>query len=307
MRVFVAGATGAVGSRLLPLLVKTGHTVAGMVRNADSAKAVERAGATAVIADGLDGAAVRTAVLATKPEVIVHQMTALGGMTDLRRFDRSFAISNRLRTEGLDHLLRAAKEVGTRRLVAQSFCGWPYARKGGPVKSEEDALDPDPPKELRRTLDAIRYLERAVTTSGLEGIALRYGSFYGPDTGLLSKPILEQIRKRQFPLIGDGNGWWSLLHIQDAAAAAAIAVERGPSGIYNIVDDEPAPVREWLPFLAKRVGGKEPRRLPTWLARIVAGDHLVKMMTEARAGSNAKAVRELNWRPAYASWRQGFT
>ena len=306
MKVFVAGATGAVGCRLVPLLVAAGHGVFGMSRSPDKAAAIERTGATAVIVDGLDRAAVRAAVLATQPDVVVHQLTALRGMTDLRKFDRTFAQSNRLRTQGLDYLLAAAREAGTRRIVVQSYCGWPYARTGLPVKTEDDVLDPDPPKELRRSLDAIRHLERAATTSGLDGVVLRYGSFYGPDTGMLSAAALDQIRRRQFPLIGDGNGWWSFLHIDDAAAAAAIAVERGACGIYNIVDDQPAPAREWLPELARIIGAKPPLHVPAWLARILAGEHLVKMMTQARAGSNVKAKRELGWRPLHPSWREGF-
>lgn len=306
MKVFVAGATGAVGCRLVPLLVAAGHVVFGMSRSPDKAAAIERTGATAVIVDGLDRAAVRAAVLATQPDVVVHQLTALRGMTDLRKFDRTFAQSNRLRTQGLDYLLAAAREAGTRRIVVQSYCGWPYARTGLPVKTEDDVLDPDPPKELRRSLDAIRHLERAATTSGLDGVVLRYGSFYGPDTGMLSAAALDQVRRRRFPLIGDGNGWWSFLHIDDAAAAAAIAVERGACGIYNIVDDQPAPAREWLPELARIIGAQPPLRVPAWLGRLLAGEHLVKMMTQARAGSNVKAKRELGWRPLHPSWREGF-
>jgi 2-alkyl-3-oxoalkanoate reductase len=306
MRVFVAGATGAVGCRLVPLLVAPGHVVFGMSRSPDKAAAIERTGATAVIADGLDRAAVRAAVLAAKPDVVVHQLTALRGMTDLRKFDRAFAQTNRLRTRGLDNLLAPAREAGTRRIVVQSYCGWPYARTGPPLKSEDEALDPDPPRELRRSLDAIRYLERAATTSGLDGVVLRYGSFYGPDTGMLSAAALDQVRKRRFPLIGDGNGWWSFLHIDDAAAVAAMAVERGAAGIYNIVDDEPAPAREWLPALARIIGAKPPLHVPAWLGRLLAGEHLVEMMTQARAGSNVKAKRELGWRPLHPSWREGF-
>lgn len=307
MRIFVAGATGAVGTHLIPLLVDAGHDVIGMTHTPQNAQVIERAGASAAIADGLDADAVRTAVLAAKPEVIVHQMTALNGMTDIRRFDHTFARSNRLRTEGLDHLLAAGQEAGARRIVVQSFCGWPYARQGGPVKSEEDPLDSAPPKVLRRTLEAIRYLEDAVTgLQAIEGIVLRYGAFYGPGTGMLAESVLAQVRRRRFPLIGDGNGWWSFVHTRDAAAATAIAVEQGARGIYNIVDDDPAPVHEWLPLLAATIGAKRPRRLPERLAGILAGEHLVEMMTRGRAGSNAKARRELEWQPAYASWRQGF-
>jgi nucleoside-diphosphate-sugar epimerase len=212
-----------------------------------------------------------------------------------------------LRTEGLNNLMAAAKQAGTRRLLAQSFCGWPYAREGGPVKSEDDPLDPAPPREVSRTLAAIRYLEHAVTAaSELDGVVLRYGAFYGDNTGLFDGPLLDQLRRRRVPLIGDANGWWSFLHIDDAAAATAVAIERASPGIYNIVDDEPAPVREWLPALAAMLGAKPPRRIPKWLARVAASEHIVTLMTEVRAGSNAKTKRELLWQPKHASWRQGF-
>jgi nucleoside-diphosphate-sugar epimerase len=261
----------------------------------------------AAVADALNRAAILEAVAAAKPDVIVHEMTSLSAANDLRRFNHSFSATNRLRTEGLQDLLAAAKQAGTPRIVAQSFCGWPYARRGGPVKSEDDPLDPEPPRELRRTLEAIRYLENAVTgSSDIEGVVLRYGAFYGPGTGLLDGPMVDQLRRRRVPLIGDADGWWSFLHIEDAAAATAITVERGEPGIYNIVDDEPAPVREWLPGLAALLGARPPRHIPKWLGRIVAGEHIVTMMTEARAGSNAKAKRDLSWQPAYSSWRQGF-
>jgi nucleoside-diphosphate-sugar epimerase len=268
---------------------------------------IRRAGADAAIVDALDGAAVREAVITANPDVIVHEMTALSGASDLRRFDRVFALTNRLRTEGLDQLLAAAKQAGTRRLVAQSFCGWLFARTGGSVKTEEDPLDPEPPKQLRRTLEAIRYLE-SKTTGAFEGegLVLRYGAFYGPGTGMLDRTMIDQLRRRRLPLIGEANGWWSFLHIDDAAAATATAVERGAAGIYNIVDDEPAPVREWLPVLAAVVGAKPPVRVPKWLARLIAGEHIVTMMTETRAGSNVKAKRDLSLRPVHPSWREGF-
>ncbi len=307
MRVFVAGATGAVGSRLIQLLVSAGHSVVGTTRTPDKAEAIRRAGADVAVLDALDGAAVREAVISAKPDVIVHEMTALSGASDLRRFDSVFALTNRLRTEGLDHLLVAAKQAGTPRVIAQSFGGWPFARTGGPVKTEKDPLDQEPPKQLRRTLDAIRYLENRTTNAFEgEGLVLRYGAFYGPGTGMLDRSMIDQLRRRRVPLIGEANGWWSFLHIDDAAAATAIAVEHGAAGIYNIVDDEPAPVREWLPALAALLGAKPPLRVPKWLARLIAGEHIVTMMTETRAGSNAKAKRDLSWRPAHASWRQGF-
>lgn len=307
MRVFVAGASGAVGSRLVPRLLSAGHSVMGLTRSAAKADAIRRAGAEAAVADALNRAAIVEAVVAAKPDVIVHEMTALGDANDLRRFDRSFSGTNRLRTEGLQNLLAAAKQAGTPRLLAQSFCGWPYARRGGPVKSEDDPLDPEPPRELRQSLEAIRYLENTVTSSSeIEGVVLRYGAFYGPKTGLFDGRTIDQLRRRRVPLIGDGNGWWSFLHIDDAAAATAIAVERGAPGIYNIVDDEPAPVRDWLPALAAVLGARPPWHIPKWLARIAAGEHIVTLMTEARAASNAKAKRDLSWQPMHTSWRHGF-
>jgi len=307
MRVFVAGATGAVGSRLLPLLVAAGHSVVGLTRSALKGDAIRGAGAEPAIADATNRAAIVEAVANAKPDVIVHEMTALGDADDLRRFDRSFAATNRLRTAGLVNLLAAARQAGTRRLVAQSFCGWPYAPIGEPVKSEDDPLDSEPPRELRRILEAIRFLENTVTSSSeIDGVVLRYGAFYGPGTGILAAAMVDQLLRRRVPLIGSGNGWWSFLHVDDAAAATAIAVEHGAPGIYNIVDDEPAPVRDWLPALAAMLGARSPRRVPSWLARITAGAHIVAMMTQARAGSNAKAKRALSWRPAHPTWREGF-
>lgn len=308
MRVFVAGATGAVGSRLTRLLVSSGHSVVGLTRTATKAEAIERAGAEVSVADALNRAAIVAAVTGAKPNVIVHEMTAISAANDLRRFDRSFAATNRLRSQGLDNLLAAAKQAGTPRVIAQSFCGWPYACIGGAVKSEDDPLDPDPPPQMRQPLAAIRYLENGLTAApGIAGLALRYGAFYGPGTGLFAGPMIDRLRRRRVPLIGGGNGWWSFVHVDDAAAATAIAVERGAPGIYNIVDDEPAPVREWLPALAAMLGAKPPRHVPKWLARIAAGQHFVMLMTEARAGSNVKAKRHLGWQPEHASWRRGFT
>lgn len=307
MRVFVAGATGAIGSRLVPRLVAAGHAVVGLTRSTAGGEALRRAGAEPAVADALDAGALRDAVVGARPDAVVHELTGLGAAVDLRRFERTFALTNRLRTEGLDHLLAAARAAGARRIVAQSYCGWPYARTGGPVKSEEDPLDPSPPREQRSSLEAIRYLERSVAgATGMGGIVLRYGAFYGPGTGMFDAAAIDQVRRRRVPLIGDGNGWWSFIHVEDAAAATAAAVENGAPGLYNIVDDDPAPAREWLPALAAMLGAKPPRRVPRWLARILAGDHLVVMMTESRAGSNAKARRELSWEPARSSWRQGF-
>jgi nucleoside-diphosphate-sugar epimerase len=307
MRIFVAGASGAIGSRLVPRLVAAGHSVVGLTRSPARAEAIRRAGGEAAVGDALDRAAIVAAVARARPEVIVHEMTSLRAANDLRRPERAFALTNRLRTQGLDNLLAAARQAGTARLVAQSFCGWPYARAGGAVKSEGDPLDPAPPPPLQATLAAIRYLEeRATASSQIDGIVLRYGAFYGRGTGLFDGPMIDRLRRRRVPLIGDADGWWSFLHVDDAAAATAIAIERGRAGIYNIVDDEPAPVREWLPALAALLGAKPPRRAPKWLARIAAGEHIAMLMTEARAGSNAKARRELSWEPTHASWRQGF-
>ena len=308
MRIFVAGATGAVGRELVPALVAAGHSVTGMTRTAAKADAVKRLGAEPVVADGLDAPAVRAALLAAKPDVVIDEMTDLAAMTDLRHFDRAFAATNQLRTRGNDFLLVAAREAGVKRFIAQSYCGWAYARGGGPVKTEADALDPDPPQELRRALEAIQHLERTVTASAApEGIVLRYGAFYGPDTGMLSSAMIDQLRHRRVPLLGDGGGWWSFVHVEDAASATVAAIEHGrPGSIYNIVDDEPAQVSDWLPVLAGILGAKPPFHVPAWIGRLLAGEHVVSMMTEVRAGSNAKARQELGWRPAYSSWREGF-
>jgi 2-alkyl-3-oxoalkanoate reductase len=306
MRIFVAGATGSVGRRLVPRLVRAGHAVVGLTRTPAKAAFLRDLGAEPAVADALDERTLRAAVAAARPDVIVHELTDLTGASDLRKFDRTFANSNLLRTRGTDHLLAAARDAGVKRFIAQSYCGWPYARSGGNVKSETDPLDPNPPKELQRSLDAIRYLENAVTNAtGIDGVVLRYGSFYGNDTGMFDAGFINEIRKRHVPLIGSGAGWWSFLHIDDAAEATVAAIERG-RGVYNVVDDEPTPVREWLPTLADMLGAKPPIHIPAWLARFFAGEHLVGMMTEARAGSNAKAKNELEWRPQHPSWREGF-
>ena len=309
MRIFVAGATGAIGRPLVAALIMAGHSVVGLTRTPGKADTIRRMGAEPVVADGLDAVAIRAAVLSARPDAIIHEMTDLAGTTDLRHFNRTFASSNRLRTMGTDHLLAAAREIGVQRFIAQSYCGWPYARSGVAIKTEADELDPDPPEELHPTLEAIRYLEHAVTGSSQpEGIVLRYGAFYGPDTGMLDHVMIEQIRHRRVPLIGDGGGWWSFIHVDDAAAATVRAVERGkPGSIYNIVDDEPAEVREWLPALAQMLDAKPPFHLPAWIARLVAGEHMVSMMTQVRAGSNIKAKRDLDWEPVHPSWREGFS
>jgi nucleoside-diphosphate-sugar epimerase len=310
MKVFVAGATGALGRRLVPRLIRAGYQVTGMTRRKEGAAWLEAMGATPVRADALDGEAVRRAVCAARPDVLVHQLTALSGSFDARHFDRTFAATNRLRTEGTDHLLAAARAAGVRRFVAQSYAGWPYARKGAQVKTETDELEGDPPAPMRRTLAAIVHLETAVLgASWTEGLVLRYGGFYGPGTSLSLDPLGEQVtvvRKRRFPIFGGGTGTWSFVHIDDAAAATVAAVERGEPGIYNIVDDEPAPVSAWLPYLAAALGAKPPPRVPEWLGRLLGGPGLAALMTEVRGASNAKAKRELGWTPEFGTWREGF-
>jgi nucleoside-diphosphate-sugar epimerase len=306
MRVFIAGATGAVGSRLVPLLVASGHEVVGTSRSADRLGAIEAAGARGVVMDGLDVASVRAAVLDTRPDVIVHELTGLDGIApDLKHFDEGFAATNALRTRGTDHLLAAAREAGVARFIAQSFTGWPNERTGGPVKTEEDPIDPTPTAASRETIAAIRHVEQATTDAA--GLALRYGGLYGPGNSIgTGGELLAMVQDGKLPLVGDGAGVWSFCHVDDAASATAIAVERGAPGVYNIVDDDPAPVAEWLPELARIIGAKPPRHVPAWVARPLIGEHGVSLMTKIRGSSNAKAKRELGWEPRYPSWRQGF-
>jgi len=314
MRVFVAGATGAIGTQLLPQLATAGHDVIGMTHSPAKTDALRALGAQPVVADALDPDAVARAVAETEPEVIVHQLTALSGapgLRDMRNPDRFAATTNRLRTDGTDYLLAAGRAVGIRRFVAQSIVAiGTSARSGGPVKTEDDSMDLDLPAKGRAAFDAIRYLEQAVTgIDWAEGIVLRYGGFYGPGTGISADPealLTNAIRRRRFPIIGDGGGIWSHVHIEDAASATVAAVDHGGPGIYNVVDDEPAPVREWLPFLAEQLGAKEPRRIPRFVARLVAGKAAVLMMTEVKGASNAKAKRELGWQPSWPTWRIGF-
>jgi len=308
MRIFVAGATGAVGRRLVPVLVGAGHAVVGTTTSVEKIDALAAAGAEPVVVDGLDPQAVMAAVTTAKPDVVVHQLSALSGPANIKQLDETFALTNRLRTEGLDHLLAAARAAGAGRFVAQSYTGWPNEHTGGPVKTEEDPLDPDPSPQSRKTLDAIRYLESTVTGTGdLTGVVLRYGTFYGPGTGLgTGGDLLGMIRRRRLPIVGGGTGVWSFVHIDDAAAATLAAIENGPAGVYNIVDDDPAPVSEWMPYLADVIGAKPPLRMPTWLVRPMLGEHGVSMMTAVRGSSNAKAKRELGWKPTRASWREGF-
>ena len=300
MRLFVAGASGAIGTRLVPQLIDRGHEVIGTSTSSGSAERVRALGAEAVVLDLLDPRAVRTAVLEAGPDAIVHQATALADVRFSKDLDSTFAQTNRLRREGTDALLAAAREAGVRRFVAQSYASMRYAREGGPVKTEDDPLDATPVEAMRETSAAMTYLDEAVTDAG--GIALRYGSFYGA----ANDGMVEPVRKRQFPIVGDGGGVSSFIHLDDAAAATVLALEHDGPAIYNIVDDEPAPVREWLPVLAKALGAKPPRRFPVWLARLFAGETGVMLGTEARGASNAKAKRELGWTPRYPSWRQGF-
>ena len=308
MKVFLAGSTGAIGKRLVPLLVEAGHEVVALVRAPQKGKAAEVLGAQPAVADALDRAALTAAVRKAEPEAIIHQLTALTGVASFRRLDEDFALTNRFRTEVTDTLLAAGRAAGTRRFLAQSFCGWPFAPVGGPVKTEEDPLDPDPPASFRKTLAAIRYLEDTVQRAAdLEALALRYGFFYGPGTGIeRDGPLLDLVRKRRMPIVGDGGGIWSFIHIEDAARATVAALTRGGPGIYNVVDDEPAPVSTWLPALAAAVGAKPPRKVPVWLGRLAIGEGGVAMMTRIRGGVNAKAKRELGWQPLYPSWRRGF-
>ena len=300
MRVFVAGASGAIGTRLVPRLIEAGHEVIGTSRSAANADRVRALGAHPIALDLLEREAVIAAVVAAEPDAIVHQATALADAKFSRNLDRTFAPTNRLRIEGTDALLAAARKAGVRRFVAQSFASYRYAREGGPVKTEDDPLDPDPVATTRETNAAMRHLDEAVIGAG--GIALRYGGFYGaPNDGLLAP-----VRKRQFPIVGDGGGISSFIHLDDAAAATVLALEHDGAGVYNVVDDEPAPVREWLPVLAGVLGAKPPRHFPRWLARLFAGEAAVLMGTEARGASNAKAKRELGWTLRHPSWREGF-
>ncbi len=305
MKVFVAGAGGAIGGRLIPLLTAGGDDVVAMTRSPGKADALRALGAEPVIADALSRESVMQAVVRTEPDAVVHELTALTNIKSLKNFDREFELTNRLRTEGTDHLLEAASAAGARRFIAQSFGNWIYGRSGTALKTEEDPLDPNPPANQLRSLQAIQYLESAVVAAG--GIALRYGGFYGPGTDLAQTgTFADLVRKRRLPIIGNGAGVWTFVHIDDAAAATVAALRRGDAGIYNVVDDEPVAVREWLPYLAKALGAKPPRRIPVWLGRIAAGEVGVSMMTQIRGSSNAKARRELDWAPRWRSYKEGF-
>ena len=304
MRVFVTGATGALGRHLVPGLVAAGHEVTATTRTPGKVAQLRAAGAEPVIVDGLDREAVIAAVLAAAPQVVVHQMTALAGMRSLRKPDKAFAATNELRTRGTGNLLAAAARAGTRRVIAQSYAGaGPDKPSGGALKTEEDPLDMRPIRSAVQGPAAIAYVDKTVPAEAAEGIVLRYGSFYGPGA---SDFLLEMLRKRQVPVIGGGTGVWSFIEITDAAAATIAAVGQGAPGLYNVVDDDPAPVAQWLPYLAKVAGAKPPLRVPAWLGRLLAGEFVVAQMTTSRGYSNEKARKELGWEPRYASWREGF-
>ncbi len=308
MRVFVAGGTGAIGQQLVPLLLESGYTVTALARTPDRARELETLGATVAIADALDKKELTSAIQRAKPDIIIHELTRIPTFINLKKFDEAFALTNRFRTEVTDTLLQAARMVGARRFIAQSFCGWPFARQGASVKTEEAPLDSNPPASFRRTLAAIRYLEDAVCRAqDIEAFALRYGFFYGPNTSIAQDgAIIDLVRKRRLPIVGSGSGIWSFVHIVDAARATVAAISNGTPGIYNIVDDEPAPVSEWLPALAAAVGAKPPYHVPVWLAKLLIGEGGVSLMTQSRGGSNVKAKRTLGWELRYPSWRLGF-
>jgi 2-alkyl-3-oxoalkanoate reductase len=308
MKIFVTGGTGAIGRFLLPLLLDKKHDVVALTRSVIKAAKLEESGVTAVIANPLDKQQLTAAVRRAEPDVIIHELTALAAAGNFRKLDEEFALTNRFRTEVTDTLLAAARTIGTRRFIAQSYCGWPYAKKGGPVKSEDDPFDAKPPESFTKTLSAIRSLEDKVrNTTFLEAVALRYGNFYGPGTAIgRGGTVYEMVRKRRLPIIGGGGGIWSFIHVLDAAHATITAMSRGTPGIYNIVDDEPAKVATWLPALAKAIDAKPPYNIPHWLGELLVGKAGVSMMTEIRGCANAKAKRELNWKPVYPSWRIGF-
>jgi nucleoside-diphosphate-sugar epimerase len=303
MRVLVAGGTGAVGVPLVRQLIERGHEVTATTRHPERAEHLRRLGATVARMDGLDAASVGEAVARAEPEAIIHQMTSLAGMSNMRHFDRTFRTTNELRTTGTRYLLTAAQAAGVKRLLAQSYTGWPITRMGVGPSTESEPFDAHPRPDQRETLAAIRTLEQSVLGAPLTGIVLRYGSLYGPGAW---EPLVEMVRKRMLPIIGDGAGVWSWTHVDDAASSAVAALERGEPGVYNVVDDEPARAAEWIPYLAELAGAKPPLRIPAWLGRLLAGDVVVHMMTKTRGASNEKAKWVLDWRPRWPSWRDGF-
>jgi nucleoside-diphosphate-sugar epimerase len=312
MKILVAGASGAIGRALVPLLVGAGHDVVGMVQRPRSVEVVHALGAEPRTVDALDADAVLHCFREVRPQVAIHQLTAIPAAIDMRHFDRDFALTNLLRTEGTRNLLAGAVDAGATHFIAQSFAGWTYGRSANGAKSklktEEDRFDPDPPKKLRATLDALNSLERAVLSeSRITGTVLRYGAFYGPHTSIAKDgSTVRAVRRRKLPLVGEGTGVWSFVHIEDAASATAVAVAAGRGGVYNVVDDEPAPVSEWLSFLAHCAHAQPPRQVSAWMARLLIGEHVVAVMNEIRGVSNAKIKRELGWTPRWPSWREGF-
>ena len=308
MKILLAGASGAIGQHLIPLLIAQQHEVYGAFRNPAHTDRVKSLGATPILFDALDAAAVQKAFAETKPQAVIHQLTAIPARIDLRHFDRDFALTNQLRTEGTRNLTTSAVNAGVEKFIAQSFAGWPYTPKGIRLKTEEDELDPNPPEQLKTTLDAIRILENIVLREPkFTGIVLRYGPLYGPHSSIaLDGTLVDDIRHHKVPLIGQGTGVWSFLHLHDAATATVAALNRGQHGIYNIVDDDPALVSDWLPYLAECVGAKPPTHVPNMVAKLMVGDHAIALMNDIRGVSNEKAKRELNWTPKYPSWRQGF-
>jgi nucleoside-diphosphate-sugar epimerase len=308
MRIFLAGGTGALGKRLIPLLKRDGHDVVATTTSRDKFDQLRAMGAEPAVLDALNRDAVVKAVVAARPEVVVHQLTALAAARNTRNIDRELAMTNRLRTEATAYLIEGARTAGARRLIAQSFIAFSNIREGGRIKTEADPLDPDPPKKMRRTLAAIRQLEAAVTSAhDLSGVVLRYGAFYGPGTSIAEDGhIVQLIRQRKFPIFGNGAGVWSFIHIDDAANATRLAISHAPEGIYNIVDDDPAEASLWLPEMARAIAAPSPYRLPHWLGRLAIGEPGMSLMTRIRGSSNAKAKRLLHWAPVYSSWRDGF-
>jgi nucleoside-diphosphate-sugar epimerase len=308
MKIFLAGATGVIGARLLPRLVSRGDNVVALTRDRSNVERLTSHKVEVVVGDALDRDQMVDIMTRARPDVVIHELTALRDVMRYRNFDREFARTNKLRTAGTENLMAGAKAAGARRFIAQSYGGWTYERAGSAIKTEDDPLDPMPPRQQRISLDAIRRLEHIVTLQNdMVGIALRYGAFYGPGTNMApGGQVWETVRKRGLPVVGDGNGVWSFLHIDDAATATIAAIDRGATGVYNICDDDPAPASVWIPALAEIMGAKPPMHVWKWLGRMAAGDVGVSMMTQIRGMSNAKARRDLNWQPRYASWRNGF-
>jgi nucleoside-diphosphate-sugar epimerase len=307
MKIFLAGATGAIGKPLLPMLVSAGHTVTATTQHEDKMMSIHSAGAIPMLVNALNKQEVLGAVEKARPEIIIHQLTAIPANLNLRHFDEGFALTNRLRIEGTDYLLAAARAVGARRFIAQSYAGW-YARTGDWIKTEDDPLISTGISDGRKTLDATIHVETAVLKErAIEGFVLRYGSFYGPGTSLAPGAwFFEGVRQRRVPIVGTGSAYWSFIHIDDAAAATLEAVTASTPGIYNITDDEPAPVSVWLPYLAEVLGAKPPRRVPKWLARLAVGEYGVAAMMELRGSSNRKAKLLLSWKLKWPTWREGF-